>query len=277
MPTDKPISVAPVYNLAVMSPMQERTAPYVKVGAGESAEKMMCGIRAINLIENEKRYTNAFIALGNMILASNDLCGSVMLDAVDKLKQEGKSIWKHNVKRFANEACNAYTLYYHTIDRSVYDMDIYMNFADLFIDGLKKHVDILRMSVFQVLTRLDVAHRESISYVVTAYACLCIAADIYEFMERQLNNLVQSTVETEYTNRNMRRIRGIWQKLVYSLISKEKEDVIVRDKNYVLACRILYKETTDMKLADKCTVESLKNHRNLFSDEEWSRLITEEV
>ena len=257
--------------------MQERTAPYVKVGAGESAEKMMCGIRAINLIENEKRYTNAFIALGNMILASNDLCGSVMLDAVDKLKQEGKSIWKHNVKRFANEACNAYTLYYHTIDRSVYDMDIYMNFADLFIDGLKKHVDILRMSVFQVLTRLDVAHRESISYVVTAYACLCIAADIYEFMERQLNNLVQSTVETEYTNRNMRRIRGIWQKLVYSLISKEKEDVIVRDKNYVLACRILYKETTDMKLADKCTVESLKNHRNLFSDEEWSRLITEEV
>lgn len=235
---------------------------------------MMRNVRVLNLRENKERYTNAFIALGNMVLASNVLCGSVMLDAVDKLKQDGR-LWRHSVKRYANEACKEYSMYYHSIDRGVFNMDIYMDFADAYIDGLKKHVDILRLSVFQVLTRLGILHREAISYVATAYACLCVAADIYEFLERRLNSLVQEQVSTEYTNRNMRHIRGIWCKLVYSLITKQTEDKICHDKDYLLACRILYKEMTDMELADRSNVAALKKNRDKFTDEEWDKLITE--
>lgn len=274
MRTEQPVSIAPAYNLSLRSPKQERTAPYIKVGAGESAERMMRNVRVLNLRENKERYTNAFIALGNMVLASNVLCGSVMLDAVDKLKQDGR-LWRHSVKRYANEACKEYSMYYHSIDRGVFNMDIYMDFADAYIDGLKKHVDILRLSVFQVLTRLGILHREAISYVATAYACLCVAADIYEFLERRLNSLVQEQVSTEYTNRNMRHIRGIWCKLVYSLITKQTEDKICHDKDYLLACRILYKEMTDMELADRSNVAALKKNRDKFTDEEWDKLITE--
>ena len=255
----KTCSVVPAYRY-------EASAPYIKVGAGKSPEQMQLNMRALNLRENQERYSQAFLNLGNMVLAANDLCGSVMLDAIERLKTD-KRLWRHHIKKRANDAYAAYTSYYRSIDRGVADLDIYMTYADKYLDEMKKHVDILRLSALQVMTRLEVPNRDMLSYIIAAYACLCVASDIYTFLASQLNSLVMSKVTTEYTNRNMVGIRKKWSQLVTSLIGIQTEDTICRDKNYKMACHILYERMTNMEIIDRCVENAILMNKDKFSEE----------
>ena len=266
--SNKAIMPISQHNLALRAPISiDRAAPYVR-SSGHSSRGIAVAARTAYLKGNKQRFTNAFAFYGNMILCLNDTCGYVITDAVEALRKEGKSFFRHKVKLLANTALRSYTKKDLTVEWQVFDMDVYYSLCEHFHDNLERHIETLRLSVLNVLTRLGIEHREALSYVVAARDSLYISRIIYDGLSDVLRITIDEEICGPFKYRCLNGVKKTWDELYSCLIDKQTEEAIEKDKNYKLACDIFFNKATSQELLDEAIFTSIMENKEKFTPEQ---------
>lgn len=264
----------PNYNLATTNVVNVHNIPCVNVRV-KSAAALAQNTRALALRENGERYRNYLVMLANLFMALNDICGSTMLDAVDLIRKDRK-LWRQNLKHTVTTAYEVYLKKDKLIKTYCTDMEIYMDFADNFTDSVSKDIVQLRLSISQVLTRLETPNRNIIAYILTAYFCIGLSCEIYLILGSWIKSLFFSELGLHYKQQNLTPVRNLWRKVVYSLISKDIEREITNDANYKLAAKILWEKVARLDIVDNAVTAAMQKNRDKFTDEQWKYYMGDE-
>lgn len=258
------------YNLATQSVTEARNVPCIGTGA-KNAEILAHNIRALAVRDSE-RFQDKILNVANIVLALNDIVGSIMVDTVDLLKKD-KKLWRHNLKRNVNMAYGVYRRQDNAVNSICVDMDIYMDFVDAFADNVQKDINLLRLSILQVLTKNEVSHRKTAAYVITVYFCIGLSCEVYRLLSSWIKSLYCSELKDEYKQRNLAPVHKIWRKVMYYFISEEMERKITEDANFKLSANILWQKVADVGVVDNAIDETMRKNKDKFTNEQWQENI----
>lgn len=195
------------------------------------------------VIEMQERYRKAVDTFSSIIYIANDTAGFAIFDAITYLRKS--PLYRQKVKKVANEANKLYDVYMARLHANFLDSDceqLYLDFADNFQDAIKKHVEMLRLSAFQFLTKEQHPDRELLSYIISAYACLILAVDVFDGFFKAQQEHIGCNVRKECADFYLKPVRDKWRELVTLTVGDALEDRMCRDKNFQLACRCLEKQ-----------------------------------
>ena len=197
---------------------------------------------------------------------ANDTAGFAIFDAYVELKKS--SLYKQKVKKYTNDANKSFDLYQSYIKSRWKNGDseqIYMDCADRFQDCVKKHVEVIRLSALQVMTRLQTPNRELLSYVITAYVCLKIAVDIFDEFFNKENKMLGLDARKEFREYRLTSCLKNYEEIVDILTGNGDKDSVqhkvAKDKNFQFAMTCLYSQITNPHNHDVAANEGINKNR----------------
>ena len=225
------------------------------------------------LITKRINYQKACDSVGCLLFLINDQVGFAIFDAMDRLKRS--SLYKQKVKQLANKASKAYDLYEKTrrsmfINKDVEELNYILQ--DKYQDWLQKHVNMLRFSAYNVLTRLQVPEREAISYAIAAYGVLYLAVTTFDMQFEAQRIQYAVDVRKEYAFASMHGIKRTWNDLLAYLVPEDVTRAVSDDHDFRLAMEILTKKASDFDVLNDIAGEVIVENKekllaNASSDE----------
>lgn len=207
-------------------------------------------------------YEIACKTVGCLLFLVNDQAGFAIFDALDRLKHS--SLYKREVKYLANKAYKAYDLYEKTRRSEYINKDVEkLNYIlqDKYQDWLQKHVNMLRFSAFNVLTRLQVPEREAISYAIAAYGVLYLAEQTFNMQFEAQRIQYGVDVRKEYAFASMHGIKRTWNDLLACLVPQDVTRAVSDDKDFRLAMEIMTKKASDIDALNAIAHETILENK----------------
>mgnify|MGYP004618546821 FL=1 len=228
----------------------------------DGAEELVQRMRRTRILNMTEKYKKAIDSFSIIIYTANDTAGFAIFDAMNHLKKS--PLYRQKVKKTANDANRIYDAYQARLRTTFLDdkaEKLYMDLADNFQDTIKKHVEMVRLSALQLLTKEQHPHRETLSYVVSAYSCLIVAVNVFDgfFMAQQ--NIIGCNVRKECADFYLKPVRDKWKELVQMVIGGDLEDRMCRDKNFSLACRCLEQQIANNSSLENAARETINRNK----------------
>lgn len=228
----------------------------------DGAEELVQRMRRTRILDMTEKYKKAIDSFSCIIYIANDTAGFAIFDAMTHLKKS--PLYRQKVKKTANDANRIYDAYQARLRTTFLDdkaEKLYMDLADNFQDTIKKHVDMVRLSALQFLTKEQHPHREVLSYVVSAYSCLIVAVNVFDgfFMAQQ--NIIGCNIRKECADFYLKPVRDKWKELVQMVVGSDLEDRMCRDKNFSLACRCLEQQIANNSSLEEAARETINRNK----------------
>lgn len=210
------------------------------IETNNSVERLIGGIRRQNLEAKQRAQEKAYSTTSSVLLLVDDLAGFAIFDAYNKFISS--PIYKQALKKAMNDAYRSYKNWERDFLLSFKGEDVkqlFMDFADNYQDITKKHVDMLRISILQVLTKLAFPHREEISYIMCAYCATKYACLVYDDFFKKQRDVIGADARDACPHFYLEGVRKEWRKLVSLAVPIEIECKVAKDPNFILACRCM--------------------------------------
>lgn len=210
------------------------------IGTNISVERLIDSISRQNREAKLKAQEKAYSTTSSVLLLVDDLAGFAIFDAYNKVVKS--PIYKQAFKKTMNDAYRSYKKWERDFLLCFKAEDVkqlFMDFADNYQDVTKKHVDTLRISILQVLTRLGFPHREEISYIICAYCSIKYACLVFDDFFKKQREAIGEDARDVCTHFYLDSVKKEWRKLVSLAVPQEIESKVAKDSNFILACRCL--------------------------------------
>ena len=248
----------------------------------EEVKNIPLGIGEQEMITNERQwqaYINAEFAhlnsLMNLVIgAVNTIAGKAVIDAKDELFKR-KDLWRFEIKKNARLAEDAYYAYEKVHTRNFGDRyNLFLDYLNAVEDNIEKDVNMLTMSIAQVLTKRNQKDSMLKAKVETARTMSEYACSMFDMLIEKANNKVNTRCIKLILSRKMKpfdfkpsfaagRITGVfhyWDK-VTSLICKpdhKGESITLNDDpNCKLAFEIIERKITSEDFLNKAGYDAL--------------------
>ena len=248
----------------------------------EEIRNMPLDIGGQEMITNERQwqaYINAEFAhlnsLMNLVIgAVNTIAGKAVIDAKDELFKR-KDLWRFEIKKNARLAEDAYYEYEKIHTRNFGDRyNLFLDYLNAVEDNIEKDVNMLTMSIAQVLTKRNQKDSMLKAKVETARTMSEYACSMFDMLIEKANNKVNTRCIKLILSRKMKpfdfkpsfaagRITGVfhyWDK-VTSLICKpdhKGESITLNDDpNCKLAFEIIERKITSEDFLNKAGYDAL--------------------
>lgn len=248
----------------------------------EEVKNIPLGIGEQEMITNERQwqaYINAEFAhlnsLMNLVIgAVNTIAGKAVIDAKDELFKR-KDLWRFEIKKNARLAEDAYYAYEKVHTRNFGDRyNLFLDYLNAVEDNIEKDVNMLTMSIAQVLTKHNQKDSMLKAKVETARTMSEYACSMFDMLIEKANNRVNTRCMKLILSRKMKpfdfkpsfaagRITGVfhyWDK-VTSLICKpdhKGESITLNDDpNCKLAFEIIERKITSEDFLNKAGYDAL--------------------
>ena len=249
----------------------------------EEVKNIPLGIGEQEMITNERQwqaYINAEFAhlnsLMNLVIgAVNTIAGKAVIDAKDELFKR-KDLWRFEIKKNARLAEDAYYAYEKVHTRNFGDRyNLFLDYLNAVEDNIEKDVNMLTMSIAQVLTKRNQKDSMLKAKVETARTMSEYACSMFDMLIEKANNKVNTRCIKLILSRKMKpfdfkpsfaagRITGVfhyWDK-VTSLICKpdhKGESITLNDDpNCKLAFEIIERKITSEDFLNKAGYDALQ-------------------
>lgn len=249
----------------------------------EEIRNMPLDIGGQEMITNERQwqaYINAEFAhlnsLMNLVIgAVNTIAGKAVIDAKDELFKR-KDLWRFEIKKNARLAEDAYYEYEKIHTRNFGDRyNLFLDYLNAVEDNIEKDVNMLTMSIAQVLTKRNQKDSMLKAKVETARTMSEYACSMFDMLIEKANNKVNTRCIKLILSRKMKpfdfkpsfaagRITGVfhyWDK-VTSLICKpdhKGESITLNDDpNCKLAFEIIERKITSEDFLNKAGYDALQ-------------------
>lgn len=212
-----------------------------------------------------------------VIGAVNTMAGKSMFDAIERIK--ATPLYRHKVKFELNTAARLYYKYEHMHMQNFGDrLQLFYDYLDQVEEDIQKHVNILRMSIKNVLDKYGQTGTELKSYVETARTLLDYACHLYDIQIDVANKEVSGIDFDKWMN--PARLTGVFRHFsaVSDMICRTEGDVDINlnaDKNITLAFEIIEKKLTSEDFLNKVAFEALALNpecRKYISEEDYKEL-----
>ena len=249
----------------------------------EEVKNIPLGIGEQEMITNKiqwQMYINAEFAhlnsLMNLVIgAVNTIAGKAVIDAKDELFKR-KDLWRFEIKKNARLAEDAYYEYEKIHTRNFGDRyNLFLDYLNAVEDNIEKDVNMLTMSIAQVLTKRNQKDSMLKAKVETARTMSEYACSMFDMLIEKANNKVNTRCIKLILSRKMKpfdfkpsfaagRITGVfhyWDK-VTSLICKpdhKGESITLNDDpNCKLAFEIIERKITSEDFLNKAGYDALQ-------------------
>ena len=249
----------------------------------EEIRNMPLDIGGQEMITNKRQwqaYINAEFAhlnsLMNLVIgAVNTIAGKAVIDAKDELFKR-KDLWRFEIKKNARLAEDAYYEYEKIHTRNFGDRyNLFLDYLNAVEDNIEKDVNMLTMSIAQVLTKHNQKDSMLKAKVETARTMSEYACSMFDMLIEKANNKVNTRCIKLILSRKMKpfdfkpsfaagRITGVfhyWDK-VTSLICKpdhKSESITLNDDpNCKLAFEIIERKITSEDFLNKAGYDALQ-------------------
>ncbi len=196
------------------------------------------------------------------VYLANDTAGFAIFDALQQLRPT--KLWRDKVRRCATRANAIFEKYQKMLKHSFMFDDrekMYLDLADDFHDVYDRHVTMLRLAVSQVLTRMQLPHREVLSYVIAAEYTLWIAAGIWQSGFTMLQRKTGMDFPRVARDYNLKPVLSQWDDVLQQLVKPDVMQALEDDKDVNLANEILCKRLADHKGIDDIATKSLERNK----------------
>lgn len=219
---------------------QPKPVPFHDISQGELTARL-----TINSIRDkiEKRKT-ASCTSSSVIYCVNDLAGFAIFDAMDELRRS--PLFKREVKFYANLVSKSFDKYERETKWQFRDdklWQLYLDLADGFQSFMQPHVMKLRLAALNKLTSMDIPHRATLSYVITAQSMLVFACETFNGYFNAQRSALGVDAREEYSFLHLSAERRLWRKLTDILIPFYVEKNISQDHDFQLACQIICRQS----------------------------------
>lgn len=224
-------------------------------------------------IDGEFARLNSLMNL--LIGAVNTIAGKAVIDAKNELYQR-KDLWRHEIKQNARLAENAYYEYEKIHTRNFGDRyNLFLDYLSAVEDNIAKDLNILTMSIAQVLTKNNQKDSMLKAKVETARTMSEYACSIFDSLIEKANNKVNTYCMNLILSRKMKpfdfrpyftagRITGVlhyWDKVTARICKTDcKDDIITLndDPNCKLAFEIIERKITSEDFLNKAGYDALQ-------------------
>ena len=245
-------------------PMPERTG----VTFSTTTKQQLCKRIEYNMaVDKVVRTIAAKRNMSTIIYCINDLAGFALFDAYNALRQS--PLYKREVKKWANLAMKGFKIYEQSLFSELPDkkrIQIYLDMADNYQSVMQPHIDKLRFSILAVLTRLNVPHRNVISYIATAQGMLATSAvwfDDYFNLQRKMYGV---DLRKQYRFADLQDIRKKWDFVTRAVVSDDLAKEVGMSHDFQLAGEIVAKKGQDRAMLNECAKKAFEKN-NLDPDE----------
>ena len=210
----------------------------------EEVKNIPLGIGEQEMITNKiqwQMYINAEFAhlnsLMNLVIgAVNTIAGKAVIDAKDELFKR-KDLWRFEIKKNARLAEDAYYAYEKVHTRNFGDRyNLFLDYLNAVEDNIEKDVNMLTMSIAQVLTKHNQKDSMLKAKVETARTMSEYACSMFDMLIEKANNRVNTRCMKLILSRKMKpfdfkpyfeagRITGVyhyWDKVMSALCKSDK-------------------------------------------------------
>lgn len=249
----------------------------------EEVKNIPLGIGEQEMITNERQwqaYCNAEFAhlnsLMNLVIgAVNTIAGKAVIDAKDELFKR-KDLWKFEIKKNARLAEDAYYAYEKVHTRNFGDRyNLFLDYLNAVEDNIEKDVNMLTMSIAQVLTKHNQKDSMLKARVETARTMSEYACSMFDMLIEKANNRMNTRCMKLILSRKMKpfdfkpyfeagRITGVyhyWDKVTSVLCKSDKNGDVIslnEDPNCKLAFEIIERKITSEDFLNKAGYDALK-------------------
>lgn len=249
----------------------------------EEVKNIPLGIGEQEMITNERQwqaYINAEFAhlnsLMNLVIgAVNTIAGKAVIDAKDELFKR-KDLWRFEIKKNARLAEDAYYAYEKVHTRNFGDRyNLFLDYLNAVEDNIEKDVNMLTMSIAQVLTKHNQKDSMLKAKVETARTMSEYACSMFDMLIEKANNRVNTRCMKLILSRKMKpfdfkpyfeagRITGVyhyWDKVMSALCKSDKNGDVIslnEDPNCKLAFEIIERKITSEDFLNKAGYDALQ-------------------
>ena len=249
----------------------------------EEVKNIPLGIGEQEMITNKiqwQMYINAEFAhlnsLMNLVIgAVNTIAGKAVIDAKDELFKR-KDLWRFEIKKNARLAEDAYYAYEKVHTRNFGDRyNLFLDYLNAVEDNIEKDVNMLTMSIAQVLTKHNQKDSMLKAQIETARTMCQYACDIFDTIIREANKKVSDLCIQNFKSVRLRKpfdytpyfaparltsVFHYWDK-VTSRLSKTEGNLPISlndDPNCKLAFQIIERKLTSEDFLNKAGYDALK-------------------
>ena len=224
-------------------------------------------------INSEFAHLNSLMNL--VIGAVNTIAGKAVIDAKDELFRR-KDLWRFEIKKNARLAEDAYYEYEKVHTRNFGDRyNLFLDYLNAVEDNIEKDVNMLTMSIAQVLTKHNQKDSMLKARVETARTMSEYACSMFDSLIEKANNKVNTRCMKLILSRKMKpfdfkpsfaagRITGVfhyWDKVTSVLCKPDNKGESISlndDPNCKLAFQIIERKLTSEDFLNKAGYDALK-------------------
>ena len=190
-----------------------------------------------------------------------------------------KVVFRKEVKKLAKTAKSRIDRYDGKIMAKMKDnifgdrTQYWLDYTDAHYEALRRDIDILRLSILQVLTKNEIPKRDIFSRVLLAEGLLHYSIDMYDKFFEKIEETHHITLKDQYSAARLSYVLSPWERIV-DILSRDYGSVDVKDdKNVETAFRIIEKKCVDADvLHEICNTAlsyngSIKTYENPYNSE----------
>lgn len=228
----------------------------------------------------ESEYNNTQSLVNLLVGAANTIAGESIKEAKDRLYKR-KNLWRHDIKKNVHNAEDSYHKY-ETLHTSTFGdrYNIFLDYLSAVEDEIAKDIQILKLSIWQVLTKWKMPDAElkadvRVALVLTRYACSVYDKLMEEEKARSGIDFTRFFYKAKLTSTYHH-----WCKVDDKIMSLGAKGVKVNfedDANCRLAFEIIERKLIDEEILNKAGYTAIKENVDLvrrdLSCEEYEELI----
>lgn len=212
---------------------------------------------------------------------ANTVAGCALFDAIEGLKQT--RLWRHGVKHDLKEA---YSLYekYESMHTSEFG-DRYTAFLD-YLDNIEAaiqpHVDILKMTAWQITTRLGMDLGEQRARLMTARILSGLAVRVFDTIMEQAHESLHCDLSAYYQAGRLTRMDHLVKRATDEVCMTKEKDIdmeFANDEQVVTAMRVILVKYRDVNFANDMMVKVVEQNPDVlkYCDKESRMFIKQRI
>lgn len=239
---------------------------YYSKSIGLVASKEQGNERAKYLMEE---YDHLSSIVNIIIGAVNTLAGNALIDAKNELYKR-KDLWRHDVKFNAHNAEKEYYKYerLHTSNFGE-KYNLFLDYLNAVEDEFKKDIQILKLSIWQVLTKNNQTDAKLKAEVETAWILARYAICVFDRIMEEAKNKTGFDYTPFFNKGRLTSTFHYWDKVDQKICKADKGSGKISfddDENCKLAFRIIEKKMMSEDLPNKAGYMAIKQNMDLVGD-----------
>ena len=187
-----------------------------------------------------------------VIAPINNVAVMTAKDAYDALRRH-PALFRRQNKMLARQAMQRADRYDKAVVQTMADnpngnrAQYWLDYSDEHYEQIRRHIDIFRLTVLQVLTRNDVPNRDLCSRITVAETMLRYAVEMFDTFFRKIRELHHIDIERNFTDARLSYILTPWQQLTKDICRCPGKNICLDDDRDIrLAFQIIEQKLVSM-------------------------------